>query len=59
MIYDRLLTGHYRYIIMGKLILKPGADVKKVAARLRKQGFVIKQQLPDGSYVFYKKPLQQ
>ena len=40
---------------MGKIIFKPGANVKKVAARLKKKGFVIKQQLPDGSYVIYKK----
>ena len=40
---------------MGKLYLKEGADVKEVAARLRKKGYIIKQQLPDGSYVIYKK----
>ena len=31
------------------------ADVKKVAIRLQKKGYIIKQQLPDGSYVIYKK----
>ena len=40
---------------MGKLFLKPGADVKEVAARLKKKGYIVKQQLPDGSYVIYKK----
>ena len=40
---------------MGKLFLKPGADVKKVAADLKKKGYIVKQQLPDGSYVIYKK----
>lgn len=41
---------------MGKVILSPGADPKEVAQRLRKKGFVMKQQLPDGSFVIYKKP---
>ena len=40
---------------MAKMILKAGADPKKVARRLKKEGFVMKQQLPDGSYVVYKK----
>ena len=41
---------------MGKVILSPGADPKEVAQRLRKKGFVMKQKLPDGSFVIYKKP---
>ena len=41
---------------MAKMTLKIGVDVKKVAARLRKKGYIIKQQLPDGSYMIYKKP---
>ena len=41
---------------MGKVILSPGADPKEVAQRLRKKGFVMKQQLPDGSFVINKKP---
>ena len=40
---------------MGKVFLKQGADVKEVASRLRKKGYIIKQQLPDGSYVIYRK----
>lgn len=40
---------------MAKMILKPGTDPKKLAKRLKKQGFVMKQQLADGSYVLYKK----
>ena len=39
---------------MGKVFLKSGADVKEVAVRLKKKGYIIKQQLPDGSYVIYK-----
>ena len=49
------LTGHYAGNIMGKMVLKQGADVKEVAARLQKKGYIVKQQLPDGSYVIYKK----
>ena len=41
---------------MGKMFLSSGADVKEVAARLKKKGYVIRQQLPDGSYVIHKKP---
>ena len=58
MIYHLLLTGHYAgimLVIMGKIVLKKSADVKKVAVRLQKKGYIIKQQLPDGSYVIYKK----
>ena len=40
---------------MAKMILKAGADVKKIAKRLQKKGIVVKQQLADGSYVVYKK----
>ena len=67
MIYDYLLTGHSPGIIvvisiktiMAKITLKKNADVKKVAAHLRKKGYIIKQQLPDGSFVIYKKPIKQ
>lgn len=40
---------------MAKMFLKPGANPQQVAERLRKQGFVMKQQLPDGSYILYKR----
>ena len=40
---------------MAKMYLKEGADVKEVAARLKKKGIIVHQQLADGSYVIFKK----
>jgi len=40
---------------MAKMVLKDGADVKKVARRLRKIGIVVHQRLDDRSFVVFKK----
>jgi hypothetical protein len=40
---------------MAKVVLKAGANPKKVAKRLKASGIIMTRQLADGSYVAYKK----
>ena len=40
---------------MAKLFLKRSAKIEAVARRLKKKGFIVKQQTPDGAFVIYKK----
>ena len=40
---------------MAKVFLKPGANPKTVARRLKKAGLIMTRQLEDGSYVVFKK----
>ena len=40
---------------MAKVYLTKRANIRCVSAALRLMGIVMKQQLPDGSYVIYKK----
>lgn len=40
---------------MGKIVFKKGADISRLKKRLSKRGYIVKQRLPDGSYMIYKK----
>ena len=43
---------------MAKMKLKEGADIKEVAAELKRIGICVKQQLRDGSYLIHVKDRQ-